>query len=95
MYMEDTHPQDNQPTLQGYKISKDLDQEMNENLLFNDNNQSSIPLSQINLNSREQPQLNASTSYPRPEQQDRRGIVSKIFSPFVNFITSFCGVSSC
>ena len=91
MYMEDTHPQDNQPTLQGYKISKDLDQEMNENLLLNDNNQSSIPLSQINLNSREQPQLNPSTSYPRPEQQDRRGIVSKIFSPFVNFITSFCG----
>lgn len=91
MYMEDTHPQNNQPTFQGYKISKDLDQEMNEGLLLNDNNQSSVPLSQINLNSNGQPQSNSPTSYQRIEQHERRGIISKILSPVMNFITYFCG----
>ena len=83
LYIADTHHPNNQNQFQNYRFSKELGQEIHESEQLN----SSLgPQSQINLNRSNVNKIYNSNNPPR-----QQSLLSKIFSPIVSFVTSFCG----
>lgn len=83
LYIADTHHPNNPNQFQNYRFSKELGQEIHESEQLNP---SLGPQSQINLNRSNVNKIYNSNNPPR-----QQSLLSKIFSPIVSFVTSFCG----
>ena len=86
LYIADTHPSNKQNQFQNYRFSKELGKEIYENEHLNP---SLGPQSQINLNNSNVNNANRITNTNNTPRQ--QSLLSKIFSPIVSFVTSFCG----